>query len=163
MRPDRRIASGRWHDREVVDHATEADIDSWLEIVREVEPLFGPMPAFNSTLQRTIARSGAWCVRDADGTVLAGMILSRREQSTIRWLAARRSARGQGHGRELVAHALRQFAGAPEVLVDTFGEDNLEGRPARRLYESFGFVASEELDRGPEGGTRQRFRLHVHA
>jgi hypothetical protein len=44
-------------------------------------------------------------------------------------------------------------------MVDTFGEDNEEGRPARRLYESFGFVAAEELERGPEGGTRQRFRL----
>ena len=60
---------------------------------------------------------------------------------------------------ELVAQALRQFADAPEVLVDTFGDDNVEGRPARRLYESFGFVAAEELERGPEGGSRQRFRL----
>lgn len=139
--------------------ATEADIDSWLEIVREVEPLFGPMPAFDSALQRAIDREAAWCVRDADGRVLAGMILSPPDRSTIHWLAARRSARGQGHGRELVAHALRQFADAPEVIVDTFGEDNVEGRPARRLYETFGFLAAEELDRGPEGGTRQRFRL----
>lgn len=139
--------------------ATEDDIPSWLEIVREVEPLFGPMPAFDGTLARTIARSGAWCVRAVDGTVLAGMILSPPERATIDWLAARRSARGQGHGRELVAHALQVFADAPEVLVDTFGEDNLEGRPARSLYASFGFIAAEELDRGPEGGTRQRFRL----
>jgi hypothetical protein len=58
-----------------------------------------------------------------------------------------------------VAHALRELVAAPEVLVDTFGEDREEGRPARRLYESFGFVAAEELERGPEGGTRQRFRL----
>jgi ribosomal protein S18 acetylase RimI-like enzyme len=143
----------------VAEPATEADIASWLEIVREVEPLFGPMPAFGGTLERTIARAGAWCVRDSDGVVLAGMILSPPERSTIDWLAARQSARGHGHGRELVAHALSQFAGAPEVIVDTFGDDNVEGRPARRLYESFGFVAAEELDRGPEGGTRQRFRL----
>lgn len=139
--------------------ATEADIPSWLEIVREVEPLFGPMPAFDGTLTRSIARSGAWCVRGDDGTVLAGMILSPPERATIDWLAARRSARGEGHGRALVAHALRELAAADEVIVDTFGEDNEEGRPARRLYESFGFVAAEELERGPEGGTRQRFRL----
>jgi ribosomal protein S18 acetylase RimI-like enzyme len=139
--------------------ASEGDISSWLEIVREVEPLFGPMPAFDGTLERTIARAGAWCLRDPDGIVLAGMILSPPDRSTIDWLAARRSARGQGHGRALVAHALQELDGAREVIVDTFGEDNIEGRPARRLYESFGFAASEELGRGPEGGTRQRFRL----
>jgi ribosomal protein S18 acetylase RimI-like enzyme len=116
------------------------------------------MPAFDGTLERTIARAGAWCVRDAGGVVLAGMILSPPERSTIDWLAVRRSSRGRGHGRDLVARALRELAGAGEVIVDTFGEDNVEGRPARRLYESFGFVAAEELDRGPEGGTRQRFR-----
>jgi ribosomal protein S18 acetylase RimI-like enzyme len=139
--------------------ATRGDIASWLEIVREVEPLFGPMPAFDGTLERAIARSRAWCVRDDNGSVVAGMILSPLERSTIDWLATRASARGQGHGRELVAHSLRQFAGAREVLVDTFGEDNVEGRPGRQLYESFGFVAAEELERGPEGGSRQRFRL----
>jgi len=142
----------------VPELATEADIPSWLEIVREVEPLFGPMPAFDGTLQRCIARSDAWCIHDTEGMVLAGMLLSPLERSTINWLAVRRSARGQGHGRELVALALREL-GTSEVVVDTFGEDNAEGRPARRLYESFGFVAVEELERGPEGGTRQRFRL----
>jgi ribosomal protein S18 acetylase RimI-like enzyme len=140
-----------------VVRATEADIESWLEIVREVEPLFGPMPAFDGTLQRSIARAGAWCVREED-VVLAGMLLSRPDRAAIDWLAVRRSARGHGHGRALVAHALRHFSDATEVIVDTFGEDNLEGRPARRLYESFGFVAAEMLERGPEGGTRQRFR-----
>jgi pimeloyl-ACP methyl ester carboxylesterase len=34
-----------------------------------------------------------------------------------------------------------------------------EGYPARRLYESFGFVPCEYLPDGPAGGSRQRFRL----
>ena len=36
--------------------ATLADITSWLEIVREVEPLFGPMPMFDATLENKIAQ-----------------------------------------------------------------------------------------------------------
>ncbi len=71
-----------------VGHGTPQDVVSWLEIAREVEPLFGPMPDF-----------------------------------------------------------------------DTFGEDDIEGYPARRLYESFGFVPGEYLLDGPGGGSRQRFRL----
>ena len=44
------------------------------------------MPAFDGTLERTIARSGAWCVSDSDRSVLAGMILSPPGRSTIDWL-----------------------------------------------------------------------------
>jgi ribosomal protein S18 acetylase RimI-like enzyme len=153
------VGTRTWHDAGMaVERATATDIASWLEIVREVEPLFGPMPAFDGTLERGIARDRAWCVRGTDGAVLGGMLLSPPERATIDWLAVRAGARGNGHGRALVAHALQHFANAPEVLVDTFGEDNPDGRAARRLYESFGFVAAEDLERGPEGGTRQRFR-----
>jgi GNAT superfamily N-acetyltransferase len=56
---------------------------------------------------------------------------------------------GRGLGRDLVAHALRTVVGASEVLVETFGEDNIDGTPARRLYESLGFVPAEYLDPGP--------------
>lgn len=140
--------------------ATTADIPSWLEVVREVEPLFGPMPTFDETLERAIARSGAWCIR-IEGAVAAGMILGAPESAKINWLAVRQSMRGQGFGSDLVVHALRVFEDAPDVTVDTFGEDNVEGGPARHLYESFGFIASEWLEHGPEGGTRQRYRLKL--
>ncbi len=40
-------------------HATQADISSWLEIVREVEPLFGPMPDFKVTLLQKIGERAA--------------------------------------------------------------------------------------------------------
>lgn len=138
--------------------ATMADIDSWLEIVREVEPLFGPMPDFRGTLERAIARRGAWCVKDADSAVVGGVLLGRPDRPAINWLAVRASARGRGVGRLLVDHAIQVFDGADELVVDTFGADNADGAPARRLYESLGFEPAEGLDRGPEGGTRQRFR-----
>jgi hypothetical protein len=32
--------------------ATDADVESWLELVREVEPLFGLMPGFEEILVR---------------------------------------------------------------------------------------------------------------
>jgi hypothetical protein len=96
---------------------TRDDVASWLEIVREVEPLFGPMPDFESTLRRNIGRGTALCV------------------------------------------ALRRYPPPCEVLVDSFGEDSIEGNAARRLYESFGFLPGEDLPDGAEGGSRQRFRL----
>lgn len=140
--------------------AVATHIPSWLEVVREVEPLFGPMPTFAETLQRAIARAGAWCIV-VDGAVAGGMIVSPPERARIDWLAVRQEMRGRRLGTDLVAHAVRVFAGASEITVDTFGADNPDGRPARRLYEAFGFTAAEELERGPEGGTRQRYRLRL--
>jgi len=123
----------------VVAEVGRSNVASWLEIVREVEPLFGPMPDFEATLTTNIARTTATCVRDASGGVLGGALLRVPPNAQIAWLAVRSSARGRGIGRALVADALLRYAFAVEVVVDTFGEDNIEGGPARRLYESFGF------------------------
>jgi ribosomal protein S18 acetylase RimI-like enzyme len=142
-----------------VGDGTRDDVASWLEVAREVEPLFGPMPDFESTLRRNICRGTALCVRDAGGQVLGGMLLRAAPHTQISWLAVRSSARRRGVGHALVAEALRRYPPPCEVLVDTFGEDSIEGHPARRLYESFGFLPGEDLPGGPQGGTRQRFRL----
>ncbi|BBH22072.1 hypothetical protein Back11_34170 [Paenibacillus baekrokdamisoli] len=50
-----------------------------------------------------------------------------------------------------------------EVSVVTFGDDIPDGRPARRLYQKFGFLPLEELiPNGPEeGGSRQKFMLMI--
>jgi ribosomal protein S18 acetylase RimI-like enzyme len=145
----------------IVRDATREDVASWLEIVREVEPLFGPMPGFESVLLRNIGRGTALCARDANGQVLGGVLLRAPPDARITWLAVRASARRRGVGRALVAEALRRCQPPCEVLVDTFGPDNAEGRAARGLYESFGFTPAECLPDGPEGGSRQRFRLQL--
>jgi ribosomal protein S18 acetylase RimI-like enzyme len=142
-----------------VSEGTRDAVASWLEIVREVEPLFGPMPDFESTLCRNISRGTALCVRAPSGQVLGGMLLRAAPHTQITWLAVRSSARRQGVGHALVAEALRRYPPPSDVLVDTFGEDSIEGCPARRLYESIGFLPGEDLPDGPEGGSRQRFRL----
>jgi GNAT superfamily N-acetyltransferase len=133
-------------------------VSSWLEVVREVEPLFGPMPDFERPLARNIERGSALCVCDTNARVLGGVLVGDAPPN-IGWLAVRGAARRQGVGRTLLTHALAYLPANAHVYVDTFGADNIDGMPARRLYEAFGFVAGEELAAGPEGGTRQRFWL----
>ena len=94
-----------------------------------------------------------------DGRVLGGVLLRAAPHTQITWLAVRSSARRQGVGHALVVAALCRWLPPCDVLVDTFGEDNVEGYPARPLYESFGFVSGEYFPEGPAGGSRQRFRL----
>jgi len=140
--------------------ATTADMPSWLEIVREAEPLFGPMPMFEVTLNNNIAHGSALCVRGASGEVSGGLLLGgETPDNWIRWFAVRRSGRKRGAGSALVDAVLDRCPAPCTISLATFGADNLEGQPARRLYERFGFVAGETLPRGPEGGTRQRFTL----
>jgi GNAT superfamily N-acetyltransferase len=140
--------------------ATAADIPSWLEIVREVEPLFGPMPMFDITIRNKIEHREALCVRAAPGGVIGGLLLGGAPpDQLIRWLAVRRLARKQGAGTALMDAALDRFTAPCTISLSTFGEDNVEGRAARKLYERFGFAAREMLPPSPEGGTRQLFTL----
>lgn len=143
-----------------VHSAAATDIPSWLEIVRQVEALFGPMPMFDVTLKNGIADKSALCVRGASGAVVGGLLIGgTKPDHWIRWLAVRRSARGMGTGSALLKAGLDRCLAPCTISVATFGADIKDGEPARRLYERFGFVAGEMLARGPEGGSRQRFTL----
>ncbi|MFG3642721.1 GNAT family N-acetyltransferase [Micromonospora sp. NPDC047762] len=82
----------------------------------------------------------------------------------VHWLVVAEQSRGQGVGRALMTAAVRRFVpGSGSVDVFTFGADHPGARVsgARAFYERLGFTAAEAVDPGPEGGSRQVFRLTV--
>jgi ribosomal protein S18 acetylase RimI-like enzyme len=138
--------------------AHPADVESWLLLVAEVEPLFGRMPNFAQVLLKNIERRCALVVHDEDGAVAGGLLLSGEEhEGSVTWLAVRGECRGQGIGESLVREAIRRLAESCIVSVVTFGEDMPAGQAARRLYERLGFTARELVADAPDGGSRQRF------
>jgi GNAT superfamily N-acetyltransferase len=142
--------------------ATTMDVPSWSEILREVEPLFGPMPDFEAMLIRKIDQGPALCIRshsEGDAAcVLVGLLFGGSPpQGWIRWLAVRSRARGTGIGQCLVEAAIERLKGFDRISVDTFRAENLGGRAARRLYERVGFVAGPLVEVG--GVPRQRYVL----
>ncbi|SFE96655.1 Ribosomal protein S18 acetylase RimI [Paenibacillus catalpae] len=149
--------------------ATKEDIREWLVLAAEVEELFGPMvddPLFIQTLERNIDEGRAFCMRensDITGSpLLGGVMISTKHAPNykIGWLAVSERARSKGVATMLMKHVLGQFQVPAEVSVVTFGEDTPTGLPARKLYEKFGFVpVKETVPHGPEGGSRQLFRL----
>ena len=153
----------------IVQTARPQDINSWLCLAGEVEHLFGPMveePGFLAALKCHIQRESAFCIRNHDGPpitpLLAGLLFSRHPpQYKIGWLAVAERVRRRRCGRCLLEHALTRVEPPAEVSVVTFGPDNPEGVAARRFYEAFGFTAGEWVDPGPEGGSRQVFRLMI--
>lgn len=147
--------------------ATADDIPAWRILAAEVEPLFGPMvgrPEFEAALARKIAQSQALCVR-ADGgsagaALLGGLLWSAHpSRYRIGWLAVTAAARQQGVGRRLVEAALAWAVPPAMVEVVTFGAANPEGAPARYFYQRLGFAPAEAACDGPEGGSRQVYRL----
>jgi Ser/Thr protein kinase RdoA (MazF antagonist)/ribosomal protein S18 acetylase RimI-like enzyme len=152
-----------------VQTAAVTDFDAWLDLAREVEPLFGPMvaePTFHAALRGHIERETALCVREAGGPpgtpLLAGILISRRPSACrIDWLAVAARARGRGLGTLLLSRGLALMPRPSIVSVVTFGPDNPAGEAARRLYERFGFVAAEITNPGTEGQSRQVFRLKL--
>jgi ribosomal protein S18 acetylase RimI-like enzyme len=139
-----------------VELATEHDITAWLDLAREVGELFGADmardPAFSRTLQRSIARSTALCVRIDDG--LAGAMLFRA--GSIDWLAVLKRHRRRGVARALVAYAQTVHG---EVRVTTFGpgHPHEDSQASRALYRAMGFAAVEDLAEpaGPDGTPRE--------
>ena len=147
--------------------AQPADLQAWLDLAAEVEPLFGPMvadPGFHAALERNIARQTAFCVREQDGApgtpLMGGLLFSSTHvpHYKIGWLAVAQRWRRQGVAQMLMEHCFRLIQPPAELSAVTFGEDNVAGGPARRFYERMGFQASEAAPNSPEGGTRQVFR-----
>lgn len=152
-----------------VQVATEKDIPEWINLAREVEPLFGPMiddPKFHSGLQKCIIDKQAFCVRDEDGPpgfpLSGGLLFSRKHPIyKVSWLAVSKAKRRMGIGSLLIEYVLGLVEAPAEISVKTFTEDNKEGIPARNLYMKYGFRPHSKAPPGPDGTCREIFKKVV--
>lgn len=142
-----------------VTTADPSDCPPWLDLAREVEPLFGPMvadPDFHATLERDLARGSAVCVREAAGPpgspLLAGMLWTADPpRYHIGWLAVAERARRQGIGRRLLDHLLARVSIPSTVRLTTFAPGVRGGEAARRLYARVGFRPEGPAPVNPAG------------
>ena len=128
------------------------DFDNWLQLAKEVEPLFGPMVAeesFQIALKDFIEHEQAFCIKDE--TNFCGAIAISKDENEILWLAVSEKYKGKGYGKLLVEYALNNLDNSKDIKVQTFSKEVKIGEPARRLYQSFGFVDSEQREINPAG------------
>lgn len=152
----------------IVRTARERDVPGLLGLAAQVEQWFGPMvgdPDFHAVLDRQVRRGTALVAVATEPALLGGLLFSpKKDVHHVRWLVVAEQARGTGVGRALVAEALRRFVPGPgTVEVVTFGSDHPGARAsgARVFYERLGFVPGEVVEPGPEGGSRQVYRLPI--
>lgn len=143
------------------------DVPAWMALAAEVEPYFGPMvgdPGYRNSLLKNIERGTAFCVREQDGPpktpLMGGLLLAPHPPKyEIAWLAVAARWRRRGIGRMLLQAVLDQINAPAEIVLITFAPSERDGHPARSLYESFGFRASELGPPNPGGIATQVYRL----
>ncbi|MEU4595301.1 MULTISPECIES: GNAT family N-acetyltransferase [Micromonospora] len=119
--------------------------------------------AFHDAVRKHVRRSTALVAVSSEPDLLGGLLFAAKAPSYhVHWLVVSERSRGKGVGRALMADAMRRFVRGPgTVEVVTFGADHpgASVSGARIFYERLGFAPAEAVDPGPEGGSRQVFRL----
>lgn len=140
-----------------VEYSKLTDIDAWISLVKEVEPLFGPMADeadFQEALKQAILSDTAFCIRSEPGeknkTLKGGIVIS-KEANEISWLAVSQKYRGMGYGRNLIEFAIGKLNSEESIFVQTFDDSVPEGKSARKLYSDFGFTDFKDGGLNPAG------------
>ncbi|MEU6577337.1 GNAT family N-acetyltransferase [Streptomyces sp. NPDC046805] len=152
----------------IVRLAGEHDVPGLLGLAGQVEHWFGPMvedPGFRRAVDKYIRRSTALVAVSSGSELLGGLLFGAKPPTYhVHWLVVSEHQRGKGVGRALMADATRRFVSGPgSIEVVTFGADHpgAVAGGARVFYERLGFLPAEAADPGPEGGSRQVYRLGV--
>lgn len=128
---------------------TEKDADSWMELVRQVRPLFpglddeSALADHRQQLTGFISRKEA--IGSKDKTVLRGGILFSRRDNEICFLATDSRYRRQGLGTQLVKAALSQLDTGRDITLYTYTRQDEKGAAARAFYRKLGFVPGETV------------------
>ncbi|MEI7034995.1 GNAT family N-acetyltransferase [Streptomyces pratensis] len=147
--------------------ARDTDLDGFLALASQVEHWFGPMvgePGFHRAVEAHI-RDAAALVAESTAApgVVGGLLFGAAPPAYhVHWLVTAEHCRGRGVGRLLMADALRRYVTGPGAVdVVTFGPDHpgAVDSGARVFYERLGFRPGEPAGPGPEGGSRQVYRL----
>jgi GNAT superfamily N-acetyltransferase len=132
---------------------TEKDLNEWLDLAREVEPLFGEMAEnedFKNGIIDCISNSSAFCVVNNNNDI-EGIIAINKACNEVSWLAVRERGRGKGYGRQLLEAALGSLDNRKHIIVQTFSPGIKVGEAARRLYMRFGFKDFKDGGKNPAG------------
>lgn len=124
-----------------------ADIDSWMDLVRQVRWNFPGLETekdldeHRQTVLRFMEKRQALCVKS--GGQCSGVLLFSRNRNMICCLAVSPESRRTGIASKLLETALGELDRSRDITVSTFREDDEKGTAPRALYRKFGFAEGE--------------------
>ncbi|WZL72393.1 GNAT family N-acetyltransferase [Clostridiaceae bacterium 35-E11] len=132
---------------------TEQDFNTWLELAREVQPLFGEMVGcedFKNGIKECISNLSAFCVVNTNNDI-EGIIAINKAENEIAWLAIKKKCRGKGYGYQLLKAAIDCLDDTKPIFVQTFSSNVKDGEAARKLYMKLGFKDYKDGGKNPAG------------
>ena len=133
-----------------VEYGTLRDIESWMELVKEVRGNFPGLETeealeeHRQTVLRFMGENRALCVKDGDTVI--GVLLLSQKHNMICCLAVAPLHRRKGIAGALLRKALSELDRSKEITVTTFREDDEKGTAPRALYQRFGFAEGKLLE-----------------
>ena len=133
-----------------VEYGTLRDIESWMELVKEVRGNFPGLETeealeeHRQTVLRFMEENRALCVKDGD--TIIGVLLLSQKHNMICCLAVAPLHRRKGIAGALLRKALSELDRSKEITVTTFREDDEKGTAPRALYQRFGFAEGKLLE-----------------
>lgn len=136
--------------KNMVVYGKEADINSWMELVKGVSRNFPGLETqekideHRNTVLKFMKQNRGLCVKDDDKVV--GVLLFSVKHNMICCLAVSPDYRRQGIASVLIAEALNNLDMTKDITVSTFRADDEKGTAPRALYKKFGFVEGELIE-----------------
>ena len=134
----------------VVQFGEQADIASWINLVKEVKREFpgleteDAIESHKNTVIEFISQKQALCVKEHNKVV--GVLLFSRKNNMICCMAVKPVYRRRGIASMLMKKALSELDCDKDVIVSTFREGDSRGAAARAFYKRFGFVEGELIE-----------------
>ena len=132
-----------------VEYGTLQDIESWMELVKEVRWNFPGLETqealadHRQTVLRFMGENRALCVKD-NGKII-GVLLFSKTHNMICCLAVDPAYRRNGIASALLEKALSELDRSKDITVTTFRENDEKGTAPRELYKKFGFTEGKLL------------------
>ena len=133
-----------------VEYGTLRDIESWMELAKEVRGNFPGLETeetleeHRQTVLRFMGENRALCVKDSDKVI--GVLLLSKKHNMICCLAVAPAHRRKGIAGTLLEKALSELDRSKEITVTTFRADDEKGTAPRALYKRFGFTEGNLLE-----------------
>lgn len=133
-----------------VEYGTLRDIESWMELVKQVRGNFPGLETqealeeHRKTVLRFMGENRALCVKDSDKVI--GVLLLSKKHNMICCLAVAPAYRRKGIAGALLEKALSELDRSEEITVTTFRADDEKGTAPRALYKRFDFIEGKLLD-----------------